>query len=136
MSEAVLRVVRDAAKVGRTKELVSLAGDVGRIETKAGTRAALDGLRMAENPAQVKRFARLAAAKGGKTRAIVKILGRGAIMLTFGMVEIASWIFWAALTVIGACVALKGWVGRVTLHFIRRRKAMVARRVELPGIAG
>ena len=43
---------------------------VGRARTKAGTRAALDGLKLSEGPSDVARFARLAETKGGKTRAI------------------------------------------------------------------
>ena len=48
-------------------------------QAKAGTRAALDGLKLAEGLRDVARVATLAAAKGGKTRAILKLAGRGAI---------------------------------------------------------
>ena len=69
--------------------MVELAGDVGRVETKAGAQAALDTLNVAEGPEDVSRLARLAAAKGTKTRAIVKLLGRAAILLTTTAFDIA-----------------------------------------------
>src|SRR5262249_27311553 len=52
--------------------------DVGRVQASAGTRAALDGLKLAESPRDISKISRLAAAKGGKTRAILKIAGRAA----------------------------------------------------------
>ena len=77
-----VRAVREAVKVEEAGGLVELAENTGRVETKAGTQAALDGLAVAEQPQDMSRLARLAAAKGGKTRAIVKLLGRAAIVLT------------------------------------------------------
>src|SRR6202140_5021220 len=67
-----------AEKVGA---LVRLAKDVGRVSEKAGIRAAQDTLKIAENPKDVARAARLAEQKGGQTRAILKVLGRGALLL-------------------------------------------------------
>ena len=96
-----VRVARDAVKVEKAGGLVDLAGDVGRIESKAGTQAALDGLQIAEEPRDVSRLARLSAAKGGKTRAIVKLLGRAAIVLAASAFDLAIWLFWAALMLFG-----------------------------------
>ena len=96
-----VRVARDAVKVEKAGGLVDLVGDVGRIETKAGTQAALDSLKIAEEPRDVSRLARLSAAKGGKTRAIIKLLGRGAILLTVSALDLASWTLWAALLLFG-----------------------------------
>jgi hypothetical protein len=122
-----VRGVREAVKIEKAQGLVTLVTDVGRMQSKAGTRAALEGLRLAETPAEVTRFARLAAAKGSKTRAVLKLLGRGAIMLTVGLFEVASWIFWALLTLLGFCAAMKRAVERATLAFIQRRKLARAR---------
>ncbi len=117
-----VRTAREAVKVEKAQGLVRLVGDVGRVQAKAGTRAALDGIRIAESPKDVARLARLAEAKGGKTRALLKVLGRGAIALTISVFHLASWIFWAALSLIGLCVALKRTVERTTLQIINRRK--------------
>ena len=98
---AAVRAARQAVKVEKAQGLMRLAGDVGRVQSKAGTRAALDGLKLAERPRDMSRVATLAAAKGGKTRAILKLAGRGAIMLTVGTFNLVSWVFWAILTVLG-----------------------------------
>ena len=39
-----VRAVRDAVKLERTEGLVNAARDVGRVQAKAGTQAALDSL--------------------------------------------------------------------------------------------
>jgi len=117
-----VRGVRAAVKIEKAHGLVTLVGDVGRIQARAGTRAALDGLRLAESPKDVSRLARLAAVKGNKTRAVLKLIGRGAIMLGVGLFEIASWLFWALLNLIGLCAALKRCTERATLRFIRHRR--------------
>jgi hypothetical protein len=118
-----VRVARDAVKVEKAGGLVDLAGDVGRIETKAGTQAALDSLKIAEEPRDVSRLARLSAAKGGKTRAIIKLLGRGAIMLAVSAFDVATWMLWAALMLFGFVSSLKTATERMTLRYLRWRKA-------------
>jgi len=118
-----VRAAREAVKVEKAGGLLDLVGSIGRGQEKAGTRAAMDGLRLAENPQDVARLARLAEAKGGKTRAIIKLLGRGAIMLTTGAMTLASWVFWALLDLLMLCAAIKRSAERITLHVIRWRKA-------------
>ncbi len=117
------RVVRDVVKVEDAGGLVDLAGDTGRIEAKAGTQATLDSLQIAEGPQDVSRFARLAAAKGGKTRAIIKLLGRAAIVLTATAFDLATWLFWAALALLGFVCSCKSAVERATLRYLHWRKA-------------
>jgi hypothetical protein len=97
------------------------------VQAKAGTRAALDGLRLAESPKDMTRLARLAAAKGGKTRAVLKLLGRGAIALTTAAWELASWLLWGVLLVLSFCANAKRLTERTTLRFIRFRKLRPAR---------
>lgn len=130
-----VRAVRSAVKIEKAEGLVKLAGDLGRVQSKAGTRAALDALKIAEHPQDVARLARLAAAKGGKTRAIVKVLGRGAITLTYGAFQIASWIFWALLNVVALCAALKRMAELAALRVIHHRKLVRARAAAQPSPA-
>jgi hypothetical protein len=118
-----VRVARDAVKVEKAGGLVDLVGDVGRIESKAGTQAALDSLKIAEEPRDVSRLARLSAAKGGKTRAVIKLLGRGAIMLAVSAFDVATWMLWAALMLFGFVSSLKTATERMTLRYLRWRKA-------------
>jgi hypothetical protein len=121
-----VRAAREAVKVDKAGGLLHLVRDIGRVQAKAGSRTALDGLKLADSPKDVARLARLAEAKGTKTRAIIKLAGRGAIMLTTGLVSLASWVFWAAVNMFMLCAFLKRSVERITMHVIRRRKAQRA----------
>jgi hypothetical protein len=134
---SLLKVARRGERIGaplvralraeKATELVRFAGDVGRIEARAGSRAALDGLKAAEHPRDVARLASLAVAKGGKTRAIIKLFGRGALMLTTGLFDLGSWIFWAVANLIALCAAVKRTTERLTLRYLERRKLRRAR---------
>ena len=73
------------------------------------------------------RIARLAAAKGGKTRAILKLAGRGAIVLMVGTFNLAMWLFWAAVTLFGFVSSLKRMTERITERYCVRRKHRRAR---------
>jgi hypothetical protein len=122
-----VRGAREAVKVEKARDLMGLAGNVGRVQARAGTQAALDGLRLAEGPRDMSRLARLAAAKGGKTRAILKLAGRGALLLTVGTFNLAMWLFWAALMVFGFVRTLKRATERATERYCARRKLRRAR---------
>jgi hypothetical protein len=117
-----VRTVREAVKVGKADDLFRLTRDVGRVQSKAGTRAALDGLKLADNPREVARVAKLAESQGGKTRAILKFLGRGAIALTVAAFDLALWIFGALLMVLGFLSSMKGAVERTTHRRYQRKK--------------
>ncbi|MGE3147522.1 MAG: hypothetical protein AB7K04_00480 [Pseudorhodoplanes sp.] len=118
-----VRVAREAVKVEKAEGLLRLAGDVGKVQTRAGTQAALDGLRLAESPREMRRIARLAEAKGGKTRAILKFVGRSAIALSVATFDLALWLFAALMTLWGFVSSCKGAVERGTLRYLQRRKA-------------
>jgi hypothetical protein len=124
---AAVRAAREAVKVEKARDLTRLVGDVGRVQARAGTQAALDGLKLAEGPRDMSRIARLAAAKGGKTRAILKLAGRAAIVLTMGTFHLASWIFWAMLTGFGLLSSLKRTAERITERHCARRRLRRAR---------
>jgi hypothetical protein len=124
---AVMRGAREAVKVEKAQELVRLVGDVGRVQAGAGTRAALDGLKLAEGSRDMSRIARLAAAKGGKTRAILKLAGRGAIVLMVGTFNLAMWLFWAIVTLLGFVSSLKRMIERITERYCARRRLRRAR---------
>jgi hypothetical protein len=117
-----IRTAREAVKVERAGGLLRLGRDVGRIGSKAGTQAALDGLKLAESPREVSRLARLAEAAGGKTRAILKVAGRGAIMLTVAAFDLGAWVLGALLTLLGFVASLKSATERVTQRLIDRGK--------------
>jgi hypothetical protein len=122
-----VRAAREAVKVEGAGGVIALAQNTGRIEAKAGSQAALDSLAVAREPQDVSRMARLAAAKGGTTRAIIKLLGRAAIVLTASALELASWFLWAAFALFGFCASCKAAVERLTQGHINRRKLRCAR---------
>jgi hypothetical protein len=122
-----VRAAREAVKVEKARDLVRLVGDVGRVQAKAGTQAVLDGLKLAEGPREMSRVALLAAAKGGKTRAILKLAGRAAIMLTIGTFNLALWVFWAVVTAFGLASSLKRTAERITERYCARRRLRLKR---------
>jgi hypothetical protein len=118
-----VRAIREAVKVEKADDLLRLTRDVGRVQSKAGTKAALDGLKTANTPAEMARIAKLAEKSGGKTRAIIKLLGRGAIALTLAIFDLTLWIFWALLMLFGFVSSTKAAVERATHRAYVRKKA-------------
>ncbi len=123
-----VRAAREAVKLERAGGLVHLARDVGRVEAKAGTRAALDGLQVAQSPREMSRIAKLAETEGGKTRAILKVAGRAAIVLTGAALDLGVWIVGALLTLLGFVSALKSATERATWRVLQWRKRRRLRR--------
>jgi hypothetical protein len=120
-AEAV-RLARDAVKLERFDSVVTMMRDVGRTRTKAGTRAALDGLRLSEGPEDVAKIARLAEKQGTKTRAILRLVGRAAFVLTAVVMNLIGWVFSAIWAVIGFLIAIKRTTERTTERYLRWRK--------------
>jgi hypothetical protein len=128
----VLKAARTSGHLGRplirllkveTREgLTAFASNLGKVQSRAGMRGAFDALKIAEHPKDVAKLATLAAAKGPKTRAIVKLLGRGAIVLTGAVFDLALWVFWALINLLAFCAAYKRAVERMTLRHCQRRR--------------
>ena len=117
--------VRAAFRAEKAGALVRLAKDVGRVTETAGTRGALDTLKIAKGPEDVARAARLAEAEAGRTRAILKILGRGALLLASGAFDLALWLFSALLALFGLLSSIKAATERATqawLDHMKRRR--------------
>jgi len=114
--------IRAAFHAEKAGALVRLAKDVGRISEKAGARGALDTLKLAEGPEDVARAARLAETSGGKTRAILKLLGRGALLLAAGAFDLSLWVFGALFALVSLLVSIKATTERLTQSWIDRRK--------------
>ena len=115
--------IRTAFRAEKAGGLVRLAKDVGRVAEKAGTRGGLDTLKIAEGPKDVARAARLAEAKGGQTRAILKILGRGALLLATGAFNLTLWLFSALMALFGVLSSIKATTERATQAWLDRKKA-------------
>jgi len=117
-----IRAAREAVKVERAGGLMHFARDVGRVQSKAGTQAALDGMKLAEGPREMSRVAQIAEKKGGKTRAILKVAGRAAIGLTMAAFDLGMWILGALFTVFAFVSSLKAATERSALRYFRWRK--------------
>jgi hypothetical protein len=115
--------IKAAFRAEKAGALVRLAKDVGRISERAGLRAAQDTLKIAEDPKDVARAARLAESKGGQTRAILKVLGRGALLLAAGAFNLSLWVFSALLALFGFLSSIKATTERLTQSWLNRRKA-------------
>jgi len=115
--------MKAAFRAEKAGALVRLAKDVGRVGEKAGMKAAQDTLKIAENPKEVARAARLAESKGGQTRAILKVLGRGALLLATGTFNVSLWLFGLAFTLFGFLSSIKATTERLTYAWLRRKKA-------------
>jgi hypothetical protein len=118
-------------KMEKREGLIHFVSHLGTVQSRVGMRGALDTLKIAEHPKDMAKLATLAAVKGGKTRAVVKLLGRGAIFLGTSMFTLASWMFWALFNLLWLCIAVKRSAERMTLrHCERRRMARLRRENE------
>jgi len=119
--------LKAAFKAEKAGAIVRLAKDTGRISEKIGTRGTLDVLRIADGPQDVARAARLAESKGKQTRAIIKMIGRGALLLATGAFNLAWWVFAALIALLGFLASIKSTTERLTLAWLARRKRKKAR---------
>jgi hypothetical protein len=127
--------IKAAFRADKAGALVRLAKDVGRVTEKAGTRGALDTLKVAEGPEDVARAARLAEKQGGKTRAILKLLGRGALLLVGGTFDLALWLFGALFALFGLLSSIKATTERATQSWLDHRKARRRRQLRQQPLA-
>lgn len=126
---AIKAAFKAAFKAEKAGGLMRLAKDVGRIGEKAGTRGAMDALKLADGPKDIARAARLAEKSGGQTRGILKILGVGALWLATGAVNLTLWVFGAVLALVGFLASIKATTERMTQSWLDRGKARRARRI-------
>jgi hypothetical protein len=117
LAESVGRAVAN----GRAERVGAALADLGTVQSKAGTRAALQGLRETEGLAEVPRLTQLATAKGRSTLAILKTLGRSAFMLGAVAVTAAGWILGALLNLFFLVLAIqRGFIALVRKLWPRR----------------
>jgi hypothetical protein len=100
-----------AAEDGR---LTQLAENVARLDERAGVQTTLNSLALAKGPDDMARIGQLAAAKGVKTRAILKLFGRGAFVVTVTAWAVAKWVVFASF----GAVSLLIWTATAVLAFL------------------
>ncbi len=109
-----------AVRRGAVTKLRSVADDAATLFARTGSRGTLQALSIAENADDVRRASRLATAFGPKTRAALKLLGRGAIVLGTTFAALLSWI-WAGIAWAFAAVLLARKIGLAIGHLIYSR---------------
>jgi hypothetical protein len=114
-------------------EFMKSAVELGRVQSKAGFRAAMDGLQLAHRPADLTRLAKLSEKEGRRTRAILKLAGRAALVVTVATVDLVTWLASAVLALFGFCAAVKSATERATYAYLGWRKRRAA--VPLSGTA-
>lgn len=113
----------EAAKNGR---LIELTENTARVGERAGVQGALDSLATAEGPEDMARIETLSAVKGSRTRAILKLFGRGAFVvgvtawglakaLTFAVLAGLGLLFW----MLTAAFGFVGWCKVVARRLVR-----------------
>jgi hypothetical protein len=106
---------------GRSERIGVAIADLGTMQSKAGTRATLQGLREAESVSEISKLKRLATAKGRTTLAVLKTLGRNAFVLGAVAVTAAGWIFGALINLLLLIVAIqKGFIALIRKLWPRR----------------
>ncbi len=127
--------LKAAVRTEKVAALVGVAKNIGRVGKRAGTRGALDALKLADGPKDIARAARLAEVKGGQTRAILKVLGRSALVLALSAFDLALHLLAALIALIGFVVSIKTATERFTQRWLHRRKAARARLMSAQAVA-
>lgn len=117
------RLVRRGGGGTAARQVGTLVADLGATQGKAGTRAAMLGLKHIDEAKDAARLRRLAEVKGGQTLAIVKSLGRGALFVTEALVKLGWWILAAALNLIGLTASFNALVVAMVRPLWRGKKA-------------
>jgi hypothetical protein len=111
--EGVRTAVRPAA-LGRLR---AVADDSLVLYRRAGARATQDALGLVHDAGEVRKAVRLAEHYGSSTRAVLKVLGRGALVLVGSLMTLAGWmltgVVWLWATVLGVAAltrALTRWL--------------------------
>lgn len=119
---ASANLIRPAAM----RHLAALGQDTGALYARTGQRGLRQVLTIAEDAGDVGRAARLSEAAGAKTRAILKLLGRSALVLGGLSLTAAGWLF----ALIGYALALAmlaqrlgWWLGRRLMPGPKRQVA-------------
>ena len=73
---------------------------------------------------------------GGKTRAVMKLLGRGALLLVVGAFDLAMWLFGAVVVLFGVLSSIKATTERITQSWLDYGKSRRQRQARLAAAEG
>jgi hypothetical protein len=95
LSEGFVKSAGRMLASGRAERVGVALADLGAMQGKAGTRAALTGLRETQSVSEISKIARLATARGRGTLAVLKTLGRDSFVLSAAAVVAFGWLLGA-----------------------------------------
>ncbi|HVL73925.1 MAG TPA: hypothetical protein VM434_18795 [Beijerinckiaceae bacterium] len=135
-----LAAAREAARASvRPQALARLTGfaeDAGTLYRRTGHRGAQQALALAQDGTELRRAAALATAKGTRTRAVLKTLGRGALALgalgtkaLLWVLTALAWLFWFFWMV----AAATRWLTRLLWPRRRRQPRAASTTAAWPG---
>jgi hypothetical protein len=115
-----------AVRGGTVTKLRSVADNAATLFARTGSRGTMQALSIAENVDDVRRASRLATGFGSKTRAALKLLGKGALVLGAAFMALLSWV-WAGIAWVFAVVIFARKIGIAIGHLISSRQKRLIR---------
>lgn len=112
---AARRAALATLKPGAMHEIEALGANTGRLYQRLGARGTQQVFGLAETTGEIERAASLTQAKGPMTLAILRLLGRSALLAGAFSLTLLGWLATAGLYLIGlACLARRFgfWIGR------------------------
>jgi outer membrane lipoprotein SlyB len=107
--------LRGAVRPAALSRIGSLADDAAALYARTGQRGVMQALALAENANDVRRAARLATGHGASARAILKLLGRGALVIGAIGATLLGWLITAIGWIFGIAILARAfglWLGR------------------------
>jgi hypothetical protein len=103
-----LAALRQGAKgvlrPGALREIRVVGEESARIQARLGARGTLQALSVAESADDLRRVARLSEGMGGRTRAVLALLGRGALVLGSGLLAVLQGLWLGLAWFLAACL--------------------------------
>ncbi|MEJ1161622.1 hypothetical protein [Prosthecomicrobium sp. N25] len=134
---AARRAAAEAVRADRLGPLVTLGEDTAWLYRRAGAGAVQDALVLVRSADEMGRVARLGEAFGAGTRAVLKLVGRRALVLARSLAVLAGWMLAAigwAWSAAAAAAAFGRWLARATPP--RPRRVRAGRDIRLEAVAG
>jgi hypothetical protein len=116
LSEDFLKSAARLFTTGGAERAGAALADLGTVQTKAGTRAAIAGLREADSVGEISKLTRLATARGRGTLAVLKTLGRDSFVLGAVAVTAYGWLLGVVINILLIFAAING----AFMRFARR----------------
>ncbi|WP_162501559.1 hypothetical protein, partial [Methylobacterium crusticola] len=110
------QAARGVLRPGALREIRVLGGETAALRARLGTRGTLQALSVAEGADDLRRVARLSERMGPRTRAVLALLGRGALVLGSGFLALLQglWLGLAWCLAVALTCRRLGWaIGRL-----------------------